>query len=553
MIEAKKAGIDAFALNIGIDDFTTTQLDHAYASAAKNGMSVFISFDFNWYQITQAAEVASMLSNYVNESGQLKVGGKAFVSSFQGDGLDLDTVREKVQSDTGIDLFIVPNFRPGSLGSADGLFNWMAWPNDGNNKAPDGTNMSVAQGDDTYQQSLGKKPYMAPVSPWFSTHFGLEVPYSKNWVFPSDILWYDRWNQVLTLESQYLEIITWNDYGESHYVGPLSSPHVDDGNSKWVNDMPHTGWLEMAAPYISAFHAGDQKPDAYIKQDKLIYWYRPTPKDVECDATDTCQKPWPSPSPTPNYYVGKPNGYDTMTDQVFVVALLTQPGTVTITSGLNSKSFEAPAGASSWSLAMGVGKQSFELKRGSQSVLSGTSLKEIVNECVCGIYNFNAYVGTLPPGPADALQADGLKSFTYSLSAQCAPTPSLGMASAAGPVVFNTGASSGLTSASNSMWSSISASASAYAPNNVVPTKMPSAQPAKQQQQQQQQQEQEQEQPPPPPPTPTTPQQPQTPSALERIMTITASEQIAPTNCLQPGSVWAGPVGQAAPDKCDVS
>ena len=33
----------------------------------------------------------------------------------------------------------------------------------------------------------------------------------------------------------------WNDYGESHYIGPLSSPHIDDGNSKWTNDMfvPH--------------------------------------------------------------------------------------------------------------------------------------------------------------------------------------------------------------------------------------------------------------------------------------------------------------------------
>ena len=33
------------------------------------------------------------------------------------------------------------------------------------------------------------------------------------------------------------DITQWNDYGESHYVGPLNSPHIDDGNSKWVNDM----------------------------------------------------------------------------------------------------------------------------------------------------------------------------------------------------------------------------------------------------------------------------------------------------------------------------
>lgn len=75
------------------------------------------------------------------------------------------------------------------------------------------------------------------VSPWFSTHYGSEVSYSKNWVFPSDLLWYDRWQEILALGPRFVEIITWNDYGESHYVGPLSSPHTDDGASKWAMDM----------------------------------------------------------------------------------------------------------------------------------------------------------------------------------------------------------------------------------------------------------------------------------------------------------------------------
>ncbi len=74
-------------------------------------------------------------------------------------------------------------------------------------------------------------------SPWFSTHFGSEVDYSKNWVFPGDLLWYARWLEILTMSPNYVEIVTWNDYGESHYVGPLSSLHNDDGGSKWVNDM----------------------------------------------------------------------------------------------------------------------------------------------------------------------------------------------------------------------------------------------------------------------------------------------------------------------------
>ena len=85
------------------------------------------------------------------------------------------------------------------------------------------------------------------------THFGPEVSYSKNWVFPStmvfhavlsliliysgDMLIYLRWLEILANPPQYLELVTWNDYGESHYIGPLSTRHTDDGGSKWANDM----------------------------------------------------------------------------------------------------------------------------------------------------------------------------------------------------------------------------------------------------------------------------------------------------------------------------
>ena len=121
MKQAKAAGIDAFALNIGVDSFTNTQLGYAYESANNNNMSVFISFDFNWYTTSQASTIGSMISTYGVKPAQLKVDNKVFVSSFQGDGLDLDAVR----SAAGMDLFIAPNFEPKNLGSADALFNWM--------------------------------------------------------------------------------------------------------------------------------------------------------------------------------------------------------------------------------------------------------------------------------------------------------------------------------------------------------------------------------------------------------------------------------------------
>ena len=62
MKRAKDAGIDAFALNIGTDSYGDTQLYYAYESAANNDMKVFISFDFNWWQASQASEVGAKIA-----------------------------------------------------------------------------------------------------------------------------------------------------------------------------------------------------------------------------------------------------------------------------------------------------------------------------------------------------------------------------------------------------------------------------------------------------------------------------------------------------------
>ncbi|SJK97883.1 probable alpha-1,3-glucanase/mutanase [Armillaria ostoyae] len=436
MQRAKSYGIDAFALNIGTDDYTDKQLGYAYESAANNDMKVFLSFDFNWWDPSDASGVGSKIAQFGSKPAQLTINGKVFVSSFSGDGLDITTVR----STAGLDLFVAPNFHPGEgdFSNLDGALNWMGWPSDGNNKAPQGgVDITVTDGDETYLTTVADKSLIAPASPWFSTHFGGEVTYSKNWVFPGDLLWYQRWNDILTSAPEYVEIVTWNDYGESHYVAPLSSPHTDDGGSKWVNDMPHNGWLEMAKPFISAYKAGSTSVSDYIKDDQLIYWYRPTPRDIDCDSTDTTMGP--ASNTSGNYFNGRPNGWETLADEVFVVSLLTANGTVTVNSGGTEYSYDAPAGASAFSVPMGLGAQAFALTRGGNAVVNDTSLKEIVSECIYGIYNFNAYVGTVPAGDPDSLQADGLAALTTGLAVACEATPSLPATAPATVAVTATG------------------------------------------------------------------------------------------------------------------
>lgn len=126
MQRAKALGIDAFALNIGIDPYTDTQLAFAYQSAANNGMKVFISFDFNWWNpSSQATQIGQMIAKYAALPAQLFFEGKAFASSFAGDQLDIAALR----AGAGIPIFFAPNFHPEmgtNFGTIDGALNWLA-------------------------------------------------------------------------------------------------------------------------------------------------------------------------------------------------------------------------------------------------------------------------------------------------------------------------------------------------------------------------------------------------------------------------------------------
>lgn len=161
MKRASSIGIDAFALNIGVDSYTDQQLELAYESAAQNNIKVFLSFDFNWWNVGQATAVGQKIAQYAIKPAQLFVDNKVFASSFSGDALNVAVLRAAV----GRPIFFAPNFHPSydtDISPVDGLLNWMAWPNNGQNKAPSsGLNLSVVDGDREYINALAGKPYVA--------------------------------------------------------------------------------------------------------------------------------------------------------------------------------------------------------------------------------------------------------------------------------------------------------------------------------------------------------------------------------------------------------
>ena len=77
--------------------------------------------------------------------------------------------------------------------------------------------------------------------------------------------------------------MTWNDYGESHYIGPIRQ-NLPAGSEAWVNGFDHQAWLSLVNFFATSFKTG-QAPA--IEKDQIVMWSRPHPKDAQAsnDAT----------------------------------------------------------------------------------------------------------------------------------------------------------------------------------------------------------------------------------------------------------------------------
>ncbi|TXT16023.1 hypothetical protein VHUM_00526 [Vanrija humicola] len=383
--KAQSYGIDAFALNIGRDEYNQRQLASGYAAAEKLGFKVFLSFDFNWWKNDQVGEVVQYINEWASKPAQLKVKSNdaAFVSTFIGAGFDWASVKQQVK----FPLHILPgNLSPTdsgtqsqlSSGALDGLFSWHAWPGQERNIPVDAT--LTTDTDKAYQSLVANhgKDYMAPVSPWFFTHFGPEKEYTKNFLFKSEQLWHYRWQQILDLAPEYVEIVTWNDFGESHHIGPYHAHVGDDGSKAYAEALDHTKLMDLAVPFIKAYKAGGKAP--VVEKDFVVYWHRPHLKSAECDATDPVK--------------GKPAGWDLVADVVFVAVSSKNGAKVTVTSGSNAPvTLDAQAGIQMFEVPMGTGQQKFELSSGAGTA-SGTSEIPITAGCWQDkMYNFNFHSG----------------------------------------------------------------------------------------------------------------------------------------------------------------
>ncbi|KAK0115705.1 hypothetical protein ONS96_014150 [Cadophora gregata f. sp. sojae] len=384
---AKEAGIDAFAMNIAYNEKVSLgQMSNMLQAASGQQFPWFFSFDYAGNGAFPKQTVIDMLKEYGPTKYYYKYNGKPFVSTFEGPGNALDWSVIKAQ--TG--CFFMPDWsslgakEAVGRGTADGLFSWAAWPW-GNHDMDTYT-------DSSYTHFLGGLPYMMPVSPWFYTN----VPFygGKNWLWRSDHLWFDRWNEVNWLKPEFVEIISWNDYPESHYIGPLRPEAMGAFTTgkapyNYATDMPHDGWRAFLPYLITLYKTGT----ATVTKEGLQTWYRINPKDA-CGTGGTSAN-------TASQIQLEFAPSEVLADEIFFSALLGSPADVTVTIGgasVAAKWSTVPdgnVGVYHGSVPFGgrTGAVVVTIKRNGATIaiVNGRS---ITTGCTNGIANYNAWVGS---------------------------------------------------------------------------------------------------------------------------------------------------------------
>jgi hypothetical protein len=395
---AKDAHIDGFALNIATQDsYTDAVLEKAYTAAAAVGnFSLFLSFDYASGGPWPMDRVITTVNTYKNKPAQFYYQGKPLVSTFEGTSNVNDWA--SIKAATG--CFFIPSWTSlgptgfaADLDKVDGGFSWDAWPVGAEGKTTDN--------DQAWIKALAGKPYMMPVAPWFYTNL---PQWDKNWLWRGDDLWFDRWQQVIELQPDFVEIITWNDYGEAHYIGPIHSQGIPQGASSYVVNNPHDAWRTLLPVYIDAYKSGNATQSTNTSsqlptrdttsptKDTITYWYRLNPSNSGSSGGTTGNNP----------SMGQPalNPAVVSEDKVFLTVFVLAPSQVTVQIGGGSPTtLQANVvGTNHFSVPFNgqTGPVTFTILCNGQQIVTTTG-PAITNECSEGKINWNAYVGSSNP------------------------------------------------------------------------------------------------------------------------------------------------------------
>ncbi|GAA5848709.1 hypothetical protein JCM8547_004602 [Rhodosporidiobolus lusitaniae] len=393
---AKEAGIAAFALNVGRDSTDADQLVKAFAAAEAQSFFLFYSFDFNGYfssADSSSVILETYLKPYAGGNAYYLVDGKALVSTFSGgtDGTYLNGVSSMDDSNAawkelldsaaeaiGREISFAPGWFSVDLVSQQtyggGILSWAAWGDKGRTDA-----ISTSQ-DESYISAAASAGlyYIAPVAAFFFVH----VAEGNNYVLQSnDFLLPKHYGDLLNLDPtlRFVELLSFNDYGESHYLGTVrDDAGVPDAAKSYVDtSRDHSPMLWASAYWNLAFTNGSP-PE--VTSECIVWYYRPHPAGATASSDS----------------LAAPDYADTLDDKIYAIVfipsgskatslVITTGGSATdakdVTEGVNLLAVDFVTGATGVALLDADGNE----------LLSGTG-DDISSSPSTYDFNFRTYI-----------------------------------------------------------------------------------------------------------------------------------------------------------------
>ncbi|KAH9906692.1 glycoside hydrolase [Xylariomycetidae sp. FL2044] len=296
--------ITGFALNVGntTAGWSTGAIKQLFDAAADTDFKLFFSLDTA--QEDNSYAYMDLIQDYYPHSAYYKAGSKSkpVLSTFQSGGRDV-SYWSTFLSKIGTNSYFLPMFDEtdgyyddpsgwmstwGSI--ADGLFSWeTAWPGQSNKPS----NVSCTRDEKVISSAHGNsKSYMMPLSTlqykrWSGQHYyrtgETNLP--------------ERMTQILSLEDrpEFVQIQTWNDAGEGHYMGQLWEEGLTEEILSYANEdeWSHAGWQGLIKSFNIAYKTGADASGMRPPEGKDVIgamWYRTLTTDADC-RSDTMGPP----------------------------------------------------------------------------------------------------------------------------------------------------------------------------------------------------------------------------------------------------------------------
>lgn len=352
--DAAAIGIDGFVLNCGgwsDQPLYQRNSDKMFEAARRHGPSFKLFFSADQVSPEAAADMVVRHAQHANYFRHL---ARPVLSSFMGDAAWADAARAQIAKSTGENVFLVPFFYPPSRREVPtaGDIRRLTQENRNNEGfiyfgtagAPDDLANAIRLNARAW--TAERKLFMAGIGAYYR---GLRDNYR---IFESR--GYEalvrQWQAAIETRTPWVELNTWNDWGESSYIAPLG-PGGETGRrwtEQWGYLLSREGFLAAHRHFIAWFKAG-REPE--IGNEQVLYAYRLHGRNVEGRPVVSERKS------------ARPLGARRLKDRVYLLTLLRQPAEIVIRIGTAKERVAAPAGLHLSSVKMRTGKVSVEVVR----------------------------------------------------------------------------------------------------------------------------------------------------------------------------------------------